>query len=250
MHLSEIDINHFHFFCFVFGMVQQVPITILAILSAANADVSHLHNYNQNAQNGRNGYQYNNLGLTSNLGLHTPESNPAPTQYFGTYGDTNTVNQLPTSYSPQPSGSPFGSVAPLPRTYLAPATPAALPSSRLSVPLQSPVVNQQRFQTNFQNHPNYQQYQQSRAIEVPSYQTQTQTQAFGNAFNNAQTRSQAYTQQSQEPIITKHFYVHAAPEDPEEDAGPRFVQVGEFLISFLFLFDCRIVQNIESISIV
>jgi len=38
------------------------------------------------------------------------------------------------------------------------------------------------------------------------------------------------------PIITKHFYVHAAPEDPEEQAGPRFVQVGRARKNYKVIF--------------
>lgn len=181
----------------------------MAFLSATSADVSHLHNHHN-----QNGYQYSNLGLTSSLALHTPEHNPAPTQYFATYGDANTASKLPTSYIPPPSGSPFGSIAPLPRNYLA-APIASAASKQFAAPQQTPVYNQ----------PNYQQYQQTQTrstFQAPAYQTQQST---GSAYNQAQ--SQAYTQRNQEPIITKHFYVHAAPEDPEEEAGPRFVEVGK-----------------------
>lgn len=80
---------------FLLNVVQQVSVTILVVLSTANADVSHL--------NGQNGYHYSNLGLTSGLKLHTSEGEPAPTQYRSTYGDA-----LPNSYVPPPSGSPFG----------------------------------------------------------------------------------------------------------------------------------------------
>lgn len=243
-------------------MVQQVSVTILVVLSAANADVSHL--------NGQNGYHYSNLGLTSGLKLHT-SGEPAPTQYRATYGDA-----LPNSYVPPPSGSPFNSVAPLPQVH----TPSP-PSTRLSVPLQSPLLAGQKFgQTQFQTQPNFQQprtyqtptYQNAQTYQAPKYQTpayqstnyqsanyqpqtyqpQTyqapalqstfQTQGFStNTFNNGlaqqrqTTQAQTQYQNNQEPIVTKHFYVHAAPEDPEEDAGPRLVQIG--LYFFLFIFD-------------
>lgn len=190
----------------------------MAILSAANADVSHLHQ----ASNG--GYQYANLG---GLSLHTPERNPAPSQYIhGNYGDNNQAAQLPNSYVPPPSGSPFDSAAPLPQSFT--ATAAATPSQRLSVPLQSSLLASQRFQTQ----QNYQQYQ-TRSIPTPTYQAQTQTyqpqatSTLNSAYTQTQAQAYAQQQQSQEPIVTKHFYVHAAPEDPEEEAGPRFITVGK-----------------------
>lgn len=224
------------------------------LLAAANADVSHL--------SGQNGYHYNNLGLTNGLKLHSPESDPAPTQYHATY-----QGGLPNSYVPPASGSPFGSVAPLPQNR-APTFPSQqlsvpIPTQRLSVPLQSPLFAGQKFgqqqyqaQFNFQQPKAYQapityqapaayqpQTYQTPAYQTPSYQnTQLrqptfQAQGFAkNTFNNgfaqtAQTQKQvqsdqAQYQNNQEPIITKHFYVHTAPEDPEEDVGPRLVQIG------------------------
>lgn len=244
-------------------MVQQVFVTILVVLSTANADVSHL--------NGQNGYRYSNLGLTSGLKLHTSEGEPAPTQYRATYGDA-----LRSSYVPPPSGSPFNSVAPLQQ-----ANTYSPPSTRLSVPLQSPLITGQKFgQTQFQQPRAYQTstYQKAQTYQAPKYQTpayqstnyqpqayqpqayqaqtyqpQTyqapklqptfQTQGFPtNTFNNGlaqrqtaqaqTTQAQTQYQNNQEPIVTKHFYVHAAPEDPEEDAGPRLVQIG---LHFFFI---------------
>lgn len=220
----------------------------MAVLSIANADVSHLH-----GQNGQNGYQYKNLGLTSNLKLHTPENNPAPTQYIATYGDDKVAANLPNSYVPAPSGNPFGSVAPLPRTYLSPSsslTPPVVPQSppRLSAPQQSPLLVGQKYgqgQGQVQTQPSYQ-FPQSRSLNAaPSTLQLTQRQqgsvqttqplpqplpqqpqaVFSNSFAQSQSQVQQ-TQQTQEPIITKHFYVHAAPDDPEEEAGPRIVQIG------------------------
>lgn len=250
------------------------------VLSAANADVSHL--------NGQNGYHYSNLGLTSELKLHSADGVPAPTQYHATYGD----GRLPNSYVPPPSGSPWNSVAPLPAVHTpspltplsppappapsSPLTPPAPPSTRLSVPLQSPLTAGQKFTSNLQQLPQPRAYQpqayQRQAYQPQNYQTQNyqtqnrqtqnhqaqvpqptfQTQGFAtNTFNNGfaqsqtaqtqtQTQAQAQTQtqaqvqtqtqsqltNSQEPIVTKHYYVHAAPEEPEEDAGPRLVQIG------------------------
>lgn len=230
MHLSEMSIKINQSFLY---MVKQVAVSVLVIVSVANADVSHLN---------PRGYQYANLGLTSTLKLHTAEDSPAPTQYLtNSYGDDNIISgNLPNSYVPPPSGSPFTSAAPL---------PVSLPSQRLSVPLQSPVYASQKQQ----NLPNYSQYQQSRSYQPqayqqpayqqsvyqqPSYQTsvyQPQTQA-ASAYN-AYSQTQTQSVQSQEPIITKHFYVHAAPEDPEEkSAGPRFVQIGRARKNYKIIF--------------
>lgn len=203
-------------------MVEQVPvITLLAIISVAHADVSHL-----------NGYQYNNLGLTHTLKLHTADS-PAPTQYHGSYGD-ETGQSLPNSYVPPPSGSPFDSASPLQRTYTAP---------RLSAPLQSPVYAAQMYQQNQQTQQNYQQYQQARSYQTqPSASNTYQTQAAltSNTYQTQAAPTYSQAQQangySQEPIVTKHFYVHAAPEDPEEEVGPRFVQVGPKKINYKIIF--------------
>lgn len=221
---------------------------MFAILSVTYADVSHL-----------NGYQYpsQNLG-TAALKLHSVES-PASTQYHATYGSGG--SQLPSSYVPPASGSPFDSSAPSPKTYpsatlaapfnnqrslfntnyqtqtasaqyqqpakqyLQPVTQYQKPATQYQKPVtqyQQPATQYQQptaqYQQQYQQPARQyqQQYQQpSTQYQPPVYQTSAQT---ATQYNTAQA--------SQEPIITKHFYVHAAPEDPEEETGPRFIPVG------------------------
>lgn len=205
---------------------------MLAGLSVAHADVSHL-------TNGNNGYFYPNLGASA---LHTPE-HPPSTQYAN-FGDNLISSNLANSYSPLPSGSPFGNAASLAsKTYS---------SLRLSAPLQSPLLAGQKYQSQSQtNYQQQQQHQQAQTRNYP-YQNQNQVASTSNAYSQAQQQQQqqqpqapayqaptfqnqgtstnAYSQtqvRSQEPIITKHFFVHAAPEDPEEETAPRYVQVGQ-----------------------
>lgn len=214
---------------------------ILAILSTANADVSHLPN----------GYHYTNLGSRSSLTFHSNDINPAAPQYTGvTYGETS-LAELPNSYAPPPSGSPFGRMSPLPKAYI----PTA-PAPRLSVPLQSPLfagqkVGQNQYQTqqNYQQSQNIQtaQYQaQAQAtafdkgfaqriapFQVQAYQPQTQAATYNNGFIKEQARGQTQIQQNQEPIVTKNFYFHAAEEEPDENIAPRIVQIGKCLRTLL-----------------
>lgn len=185
----------------------------MASISVAYADVSHIVN----------GYQYPNFGSSA---LHTPEQ-PTQSQYHATYGDNILTSNLPNSYAPIPSGSPFNDDAPLTQTNI---------PQRLSAPQQSPLLAGHKFQTQT----NYQQAQplqqqsrhfqpqerQASEYQVPAYQQQTyQAQSQATSTSNAHSQSQTYVN-SQEPIITKHFYVHAAPEDPEDNIEPRYVQVG------------------------
>lgn len=236
MHLPEIDIKHGYKSIFI--MVKQVAVAVLVVSSVVNADVSHLA--------ASKGYQYANLGLTSTLQLHSPDY-PAPTQFLSSsYGDGSVSSSLPSSYAAPPSGSPFGSAAPLPVSY---------PSQRLSVPLQSPVYAPQKLQTQptFQQARSYQpqtyqqqSYQnlayQAPAYQAPAYQTSTYQQPARavpsyNSYTSGQAQAQTQSVQSQQPIITKHFYVHAAPEDPEEKAtGPRFVQIGRARKNYKIIF--------------
>lgn len=231
MHLPEMNIKHGYKSIFI--MVKQVAVAVLVVSSVVNADVSHLA--------ASKGYQYANLGLTSTLQLHSPDY-PAPTQFLSSsYGDGSVSNSLPNSYGPPPSGSPFASAAPLPASY---------PSQRLSVPLQSPVYASHKVQTQptFQQTRSYQpqtyqqQSHQNLAYQAPAYRTPTYQQPARavpsyNAYSSGQVQAQTQSVQSQEPIITKHFYVHAAPEDPEEkETGPRFVQIGRARKNYKIIF--------------
>lgn len=183
--------------------------SFLAILSVVNADISHLTGYQYPSQANHHG--------TASLKLHSVES-PASTQYFATYG--NGKSKLPNSYVPPASGSPFESSVPLPKTY----TPQ--PPSQVSQPPTAAPFQQQRSLFNYQTQPsvspyNFQQYQQQQQYQQPA----SVYQPIRSNYNQPSTTyNQVRT--SQEPIVTKHFYVHAAPEDPEDDIGPRFIPVG------------------------
>lgn len=67
-----------------------------------------------------------------------------------------------------------------------------------------------------------------------------QQSSFGNSFQQQQSVSSSYSQDSQSdelpPIITKHFYVHAAPEEPEESEGPKFVNIGRKQKNYKIIF--------------
>lgn len=56
----------------------------------------------------------------------------------------------------------------------------------------------------------------------------------GSSFQQGPT----FVQQSDDlpAIVTKHFYVHAAPEEPEENQGPRFVNIGRKQKNYKIIF--------------
>lgn len=216
--------------------------SFFAVLSVASADVSHLK-----------GYQYpkqaNNLG-TGSLQLHSSSS-----QYATPYA-SGQVN-LPNSYVAAPSGSSFDSGASLSSSHQtlslaphsAPSTVSGLHSAQgsvlnanyqsqastnsyqqpaLQVQYQQPAQYQQISQQHYQHVPQ-QQYQQA------SYQTATQS---GVHYNSVKS--------PQEPIVTKHFYVHAAPEEPEEETGPRFIPVGQSQKTYKIIFIKAPTYNLKS----
>lgn len=142
----------------------------------------------------------------------------------------------PNSYVPPASGSPFGqngyyqSQTQYDNVLTAPKVDASY-NQRLS--------QLQQYQSNS--------YQASAAREFTPGQTPTyqQTAYSGQAQQTAQAVQQpqtSYAAQQQQtvqqlpPIVTKHFYVHAAPEDPEEQAGPRFVQLGRARKTYKVIF--------------
>lgn len=93
--------------------------------------------------------------------------------------------------------------------------------------------------------PQQQQQQQSSSFsgntqQQSSFSSSTQQQSsFGSNFQQ-QSVSSSFSQDSQSdelpPIITKHFYVHAAPEEPEESEGPRFVNIGRKQKNYKIIF--------------
>lgn len=63
------------------------------------------------------------------------------------------------------------------------------------------------------------------------------SQATGQQYASQSTSAQSYNAAQQlPPIVTKSFYVHAAPDDPEENVGPRFVQVGRARKNYKVIF--------------
>lgn len=190
---------------FAFAFLQ---IFSAILVSIAHADVSHLagqqHAHHHHHQPAQQGYQY--------AAPHVP-------QYPATASDaaSSSYNGLVNSYVPPPSG---GS----PR-YVPPGTESRERSqSYLNTPTGPTVYQQQQYQQSLQN----QQYQQT---NVNQYSSGSASTSYGagqgvSAYSSGQAQ-QYYPQQKQTPIVTKHFYVHAAPEDPEENAGPRFVQIGQ-----------------------
>ncbi|KAJ6637057.1 hypothetical protein Bhyg_09783 [Pseudolycoriella hygida] len=69
-------------------------------------------------------------------------------------------------------------------------------------------------------------------------QNQQQSSVFGATQQQTSLSDSYQDTQSDElpPIITKHFYVHAAPEEPEESTGPRFVNIGRKQKNYKIIF--------------
>lgn len=209
--------------------------SFFAVLSVASADVSHLR-----------GYQYPKQSY--NLGTGSLQLHPSAPQYATPYA-SGQVNLLD-SYAPAPSGSPFGGGAPLSSShqtlslspFLAPSAVSGLHSAQgtlsnanyqgqastqsyqqpaVQVQYQQPAQYQQASQTHYQH-----------VYDVPQQQhQQTSYQAIREAgvhYNSVKS--------PQEPIVTKHFYVHAAPEEPDEETGPRFIPLGQSQKTYKIIF--------------
>lgn len=122
-------------------------------------------------------------------------------------------------------GSPFDSVAPLPKQY---------GPQRLSAPQQSPQLTAQKYQSNRQQQVQPKQraptqpqprYNQARPISTPQAAPSAyRAPSTANAYSY--TRAQPQTRQAAPALVTKHFYIHAAPEEPEEKINQRYVQLG------------------------
>lgn len=197
----------------------------MAFVALASADVSHL-----------SGYQYTNPGAnvlaTVPLELHTVN---IPANY--------------NSYIPPASGSPFNGGG---------AVPSAQPQQqqqRAQYQAQPQPAVQQRYTSG--SAASYQQQPQAAAYrqqpQAPAYQQQPQAAAYQQPPQAAAYRQQpqqpsyqpaaqtgyqsAYQSQTTlPPIVTKHVYAFAAPEDPEEKAGPRYVQVGRARKNYKVIF--------------
>lgn len=95
-----------------------------------------------------------------------------------------------------------------------------------TAPKVDPSYNQRLLQTRQYQSNNYQASaaRQYTPVQAPAYQ---QTAYAAQPQQNAQQLP---------PIITKHFYVHSAPDDPEENAAPRYVQVGRARKTYKVIF--------------
>lgn len=117
------------------------------------------------------------------------------------------------------------------------------PPSGIPQPQQQSQQIQQQPQQQFQQQPQ-QQIQQQPQQQFQQQQTSfggnaQQQSSFGGSFQQ-QSVSSSFSQDSQSdelpPIITKHFYVHAAPEEPEESQGPKFVNIGRKQKNYKIIF--------------
>lgn len=219
--------------------ILQVSLSIFAVLSVARADVSHLQ-----------GYQYpkqqHSLG-TGSLQLHSSSS-----QYATPYA-SGQVN-LPNSYAPAPSGSPYSSGASLSSSH------QTLSLSPLSAP--STVGQGSLLNANYQSQASSQGYQQPALLQYqqPAQYQQTSQQNYQHVHDVPQQQYQQASYQTatqsgahynsikspQEPIVTKHFYVHSAPEEPEEETGPRFIPIGQSQKTYKIIFIKAPSYNLKS----
>lgn len=133
----------------------------------------------------------------------------------------------PNSYVPPASGSPFGQ-----NGHYQTQTPIHYASQYdgvLSAPYtashQQPQHQSPQYQTGG--------YQLTAAREYTptSYQQTSFAQPLSTSYRQSVVQPSAYAAQQQSvhelpPIVTKHFYVHAAPEEPEEATVPRYVSLG------------------------
>lgn len=141
----------------------------------------------------------------------------------------------PNSYVPPASGSPFGQ-----NGYYQTQYDDVLTAPKVDTSYNQRQSQVQQYQSNS--------YQASAAREFTPGQTPTYQQTAYSAqqplhtAQAAQQQQTSYAAQQQQttqqlpPIVTKHFYVHAAPEDPEEQAGPRFVQLGRARKTYKVIF--------------
>lgn len=185
------------------------------MLSTVYADVSHLAHQQYNTQYAQQAYQY-------------PQPRTAyqqQPQYPATSSDvaTSSYNGIVNSYVPPASGA-VGPYNRAPGAYSQERAQSYLIPPAEAQPAQSHASHyqQQYAQTNLN---------QRASGSAATYAGQTGTYASGQATSAySGVQANQYSQQRPQqlaPIVTKHFYVHAAPEDPEENEGPRYVHVGQ-----------------------
>lgn len=205
------------FFCFSFFLFflhfTQILFPLL-LFGVVCADVSHLATQQYSPQQG---YHYNQ-----------PKVQYQP-QYPATAADaaSSSYNGVANSYVPPASGA----VGPYSRP------PGAYSQERSQTYL-IPPPEAPRLAAQSQNN-NYQQYAQTNLNTQSSGSAITSYGASNalNGYSTAQASGQYYAQQPYQqqqqvrhqqvqPIVTKHFYVHAAPEDPEDRIEPQYVTIG------------------------
>lgn len=171
-------------------------------IALGKPDVSHLGGHGS-------GYSYNNpsdnyVGLPP---LKTSSSGATPAN----------------SYIPPASGNPFGNGldSVVPQTYATGTSGSYQESASLG--------------TGANSYSNVGSSYNTGGSLLQSYQNaQTSNQQYASQTSSGQSYDTA--QQQLPPIVTKHFYVHAAPEEPEERAGPRFVQIGRARKNYKVIF--------------
>lgn len=195
------------YFLMFYFKILQIFSSIL-VLSAVHADVSHLAHQQYNTQYPQQpAYQY----AQPKQPTYQPQY-PTPAQDVSSSSYNGVVN----SYVPPASGA-VGPYARSPGAYsLERAQSYLIPPAEEQRQSHATAYQQQYAQTNLN------QYSTGQTASV--YNT-AQTQASSQAQVQQRHYNQPSPQQLQ-PIVTKHFYVHAAPEDPEENEGPRYVQIG------------------------
>lgn len=143
----------------------------------------------------------------------------------------------PNSYVPPASGSPFGQNG----NYQTQQQYARQYDDVLTAP---------KFDTSYNHRQSQLQQYQSNSYQASAAQefTPGQNPTYQQTAYTAQLQPTSYTVQQQQepqqpqpaqelpPIVTKHFYVHAAPEEPEERAGPRYVQLGRSRKTYKVIF--------------
>lgn len=182
-------------------MYQILPSILL--LSIVNADVSHLTSQQQYYQQYYQNQQRAAITATA----------PAATRY-PTDPVSSSYNGVANSYVPPASGA-VGSYARAPGAY----------SQERSQTYLIPPIQQQYAKTNIHS----QSIGSTSSQYTAGQASQAQQSLSLNTYSSAQANQQYYAQQQAkqlEPIVTKHFYVHAAPEDPEDSAEPQYVYVG------------------------
>lgn len=207
----------------------------MACFAFATADVSHLSGY-QYANPGSNSFplEYSTVHIPANYNSYIPPASGNPT--------TNSAQTA--ALSQQPQQPSIVQQAPFRQTPVQQAPIQQAPIQQ--APVQQAPVQQAQYQ--HQNQAQYQhqnQAQQQPATQqryssgsVPSVSAYQQQQT--SYKSSAQTGfQQTYSSQSQAalpPIVSKHVYAFAAPEDPEERAGPRYVQVGRARKNYKVIF--------------